>query len=85
MSYLPYLYLFTCSVVQHILCCVFTLFVLVLYDRRRGDPISGLTPSHAQDQGYRPLSVQRTGLRRFLVLYFRLYCINPYLIMVDKK
>ena len=31
MSYLPYLYLFTCSVVQRILCCVFTLFVLVLY------------------------------------------------------
>ena len=30
MSYLPYLCLFTYSGVQHILCCVFALFFLVL-------------------------------------------------------
>ena len=30
MSYLPYLYLFVYSSIQHILCCIFALFVFVL-------------------------------------------------------
>jgi hypothetical protein len=30
MSYLPYLFLFACSDIQHILCCVFVLFFFVL-------------------------------------------------------
>jgi hypothetical protein len=30
MSYLPYLYLFVYSNIQHILCCIFALFVFVL-------------------------------------------------------
>ena len=31
MSYLHYLYLFACSGVKHILCCVFFLFVCLVY------------------------------------------------------